>query len=137
MNITLATPALLFSAITLLLLAYTNRFINLASLVRSLHAKYRETPNHSIFNQIKYIRKRITYIKNMQIFSITSLLLCVVSMLLIYINQITIAEIIFGVALILLIISLIFSIREIIISVNALNIHLSDIEEIKEHKKEI
>ena len=137
MNITLATPALLFSAISLLLLAYTNRFVALASLVRNLHAKYKETPNHSIFGQIKNLRKRINLIRNMQIFGITSLLLCVLCMFLIYVKLMLFAEIVFGISLILLIISLTLSIREIQISVTALNIHLSDMEDIKEKKKEI
>ncbi len=135
MELTLATPALLFSAISLLMLAYTNRFVTLASLVRNLHAKYIENPNHSIFGQIENLRKRINLIRNMQIFGISSLLLCVLCMFLIYIKLTIVAEIIFGVSLILLILSLALSIREIQISVRALNIHLSDLEDIK--KKEL
>ncbi|MFC2138612.1 DUF2721 domain-containing protein [Bacteroidota bacterium] len=135
MELNLATPALLFSAISLLLLAYTNRFIALASLVRNLHAKYHETPDHSIFGQIENIRKRINMIRNMQIFGITSLLLCVLCMFLIYINLSILAEIIFGISLVLLILSLALSIREIQISVHALNIHLSDLEDIREKEK--
>ena len=132
MKITLATPALLFSAISLLLLVYTNRFVNLASLVRRLHANYIEKPNPSVFGQIKTLRKRISLVRNMQVFAISSLLLCVLCMFLIYIKANTVAEIIFGISIILLIISLALSIREILISVNALNIHLSDMEDIKE-----
>lgn len=135
MELNLATPALLFSAISLLLLAFTNRFIALASLVRNLHAKYKETPNHSIFGQIENLRKRINMIRNMQIFGITSLLLCVLCMFLIYIKLSIIAEIIFGISLILLILSLALSIREIQISVRALNIHLSDLEGIRDKEK--
>ena len=40
MEITFNTPALLFPAISLLLLAYTNRFLALANLVRRLHDEY-------------------------------------------------------------------------------------------------
>lgn len=136
-KLSLATPALLFSAISLLLLAYTNRFVALASLIRNLHAKYKETPNHSIFGQIKNLRKRINLIRNMQIFGISSLLLCVLCMFLIYINYNVFAEIIFGVSLVLLILSLALSIQEILISVNALNIHLSDLEDIKKSNKKV
>jgi hypothetical protein len=39
-QLSLTTPALLFSAISLLLLAYTNRFLAYASVVRNLHARY-------------------------------------------------------------------------------------------------
>ncbi len=129
MSIILTTPALLFSAISLLLLAYTNRFLALATLVRNLHAKYKEKPNELLIGQIKNLRKRLNLIRNMQILGITSLLLCVVCMFLIYVENIRIAEILFGVALILLMASLALSIREIQISVKALNLHLSDIEE--------
>ena len=129
MELTLATPALLFSAISLLLLAYTNRFLAIASLVRGLRDKYKANPNQILFGQIKNLRRRITLIRNMQIYGISSLLLCVVCMFLLYVNATSVAEIIFGVALILLILSLGLSVREIQISVRALNLHLSDIEE--------
>ena len=133
MKITLATPALLFSAISLLLLAFTNRFLALANLVRSLHALYKEKPDKVLYGQIRNLRRRLLLIRNMQIFGISSLLLCVLSMFLIYIELQRIGELVFGVALILMIISLSLSIQEILISVHALNLHLSDIEENKEH----
>jgi uncharacterized membrane protein YfcA len=132
MSITLATPALLFSAISLLLLAFTNRFLALASLVRNLHAQYKEKPNDILIGQIRNLRRRLLLIRNMQIYGISSLLLCVLSMFLIYINSQHIAEMVFGIALILLILSLGLSIKEIYISVHALNLHLSDIEDHKE-----
>lgn len=129
MELTLATPALLFSAISLLLLAYTNRFLTIAQLVRTLHARYKENKDALIYGQIKNLRLRINLIRNMQVFGLVSLLLCVVCMFLLYVNFVTIAEIIFGIALILLIISLAVSAWEIQISVRALNLHLSDIED--------
>jgi len=129
MRITLATPALLFSAISLLLLAFTNRFLALANLVRALHAQYKEKPDKVLIGQIRNLRRRLLLIKNMQVYGISSLLLCVVSMFLIYIETPRIAEIVFGIALILMIISLSLSIKEILISVHALNLHLSDIED--------
>jgi hypothetical protein len=133
MKITLATPALLFSAISLLLLAFTNRFLALANLVRALHAQYKEKPNELLIGQIRNIRRRLILIRNMQIYGISSLLLCVLSMFLIYIETQRIAEIVFGIALVMMIISLGLSIKEILISVHALNLHLSDIEDKQEH----
>ena len=129
MKLSLATPALLFSAFSLLLLAYTNRFLTIAQLVRTLHTKYKENRSHIIFGQIKNLRKRIIIIRNMQVFGIISLLLCVVCMFMLYVELTAIAEIIFGVALVLLIASLALSAWEIQISVKALNLHLGDIEE--------
>jgi len=129
MQLSLTTPAVLFSAISLLLLAYTNRFLAIAQLVRTLHTKYKETPDHIIFGQIKNLRTRLELIRSMQICGIVSLLLCVVCMFLLYIDLTVVSEIIFGVALILLIVSLALSAWEIQISVKALNLHLGDIKE--------
>jgi hypothetical protein len=128
MEISLTTPALLFPAISLLLLAYTNRFLTLATLIRALHKQFKETSDPNIKAQITNLRKRVNLIKNMQLTGIASLLLCVVSMFAIYENWQVWGSVIFGVSLVLLMISLIFSIIEIQISVKALNIHLSDIE---------
>jgi hypothetical protein len=129
MELSLTTPAVLFSAISLLLLAYTNRFLAIAQLVRSLHTTYKETPEPIIFGQIKNLRKRIQLIRNMQILGIVSLLLCVICMFLLYVKFILVAEIIFGIALLLLIGSLALSVWEIQISVKALNLHLGDMKE--------
>ena len=127
-QLTLTTPALLFSAISLLLLAYTNRFLAYANVVRNLHARYKENPHNIIVGQIQNLKKRLILTRTMQLLGIGSLLLCVLCMFLIYIDLQLAAEIIFGVALVMLIISLGISIREIQISVKALDLHLSDME---------
>lgn len=127
-QLTLTTPALLFSAISLLLLAYTNRFLAYASIVRGLHARHKENPDNLIVGQIQNLRKRLVLTRSMQMLGIGSLLLCVLCMFLVYIDQQMAAEIIFGIALIMLIISLGISVREIQISVKALDLHLSDME---------
>jgi hypothetical protein len=128
MEINLTTPALLFPAISLLLLAYTNRFLTLATIIRNLHAQFKENPNTRILEQIHNLRLRVKLIRNMQALGVLSLLLCVVCMFLIFSGNLTMAEIIFGISLILLILSLAVSVWEIQISVKALNILLSDIE---------
>lgn len=131
MNIEISTPALLFSAITLLMLAYTNRFLALASLARNFHEQYLKNPQEHIYIQIQNFRRRLKLIKNMQLFSALSFLFCFFCMLLIFINHIFIAKIIFAFSLILMIISLILSLIEIFISVDALDIELSDISKNK------
>jgi hypothetical protein len=128
MELTLTTPALLFSSISLIMLAYTNRFLAYANVIRNLHTAYKNDPNKIIKAQIVNLRKRLYLTRSMQIFGITSLLLCVLSMFFIYIKQEFIAIWIFGLALILLIISLTLLIWEIQISVKALELHLEDIE---------
>ncbi|MCD6658809.1 MAG: DUF2721 domain-containing protein, partial [Lentimicrobium sp.] len=65
-QITLTTPALLFSAISLILLAYTNRFLGYASLIRGLHEKFKINPNELLKGQISNLRKRLYLTKNMQ-----------------------------------------------------------------------
>ncbi len=131
MELSITTPALLFSAISLILLAYTNRFLALAPLVRSLHDKYQETHDKNIYGQIKNLRKRLYLIRSMQIAGLVSLLLCVVCMFLIYINLMLISEILFGFALVSLVLSLVLSIWEIQISVHALELHLNNMEQDK------
>jgi len=105
-QLTLTTPALLFSAISLIMLAYTNRFLAYAAVVRSLHDKYLQKKDKALIKQIKNLKKRLYLTRSMQIFGISSLLLCVLTMFLIYIQQQTLAVWVFGVALILLILSL-------------------------------
>jgi amino acid transporter len=127
--LTLTTPALLFSAISLIMLAYTNRFLAYASVIRNLHDIYLQKQNDSLLRQIKNLKLRLNLTRWMQIFGITSLLCCVLTMFLIYIGLQNLAAYIFGFALILLIISLALLIKEIQISAQALQHHISDIEE--------
>lgn len=130
-QITLTTPALLFSAISLILLAYTNRFLGYASLIRGLHEKFQANPNEVLKGQIANLRKRLNLTKNMQILGVGSLFLCMGTMFLIFIGSQTVAVWAFGIALLLMIASLGVSIYEIQISVKALNLHLGDMEQDK------
>lgn len=127
-QLTLTTPALLFSAISLIMLAYTNRFLAYTAVIRNLHDKYLQKKDERLIKQIKNIKQRLHLTQYMQIAGITSLLLCVFTMFLIYIQQNTIAVWIFGIALILLITSLSLLIIEIQISAKAWKHHISDIE---------
>jgi Protein of unknown function (DUF2721) len=129
MDITINTPALLFPAISLIMLAYTNRFLALASLVRNLHDKYKaEQHNNVIHSQIKSLRFRLRLIKNMQAFGVLSFLLCIVCMYLSYIENTIWANITFAMALLAFATSLIISLWEIWKSNKALELALSDME---------
>lgn len=128
MELSITTPALLFPAISLLLLAYTNRFMTLAGLIRNLKNQYFESQNPNLIGQISNLNKRIYLIRNMQACGIASFSLCVISMLLLFNNYINIAQYTFGLSLILLLISLYLSFREIQISIEALRIELSELE---------
>ena len=128
-ELTLTTPALLFSAISLIMLAYTNRFLAYAAVIRNLHDIYLEKKDTSLLRQIKNLKLRLNLTRWMQIFGISSLLFCVVTMFLIYVGLNIVAAWVFGFALILLIISLGLLIKELQISIQALQHHIEDIEE--------
>ena len=131
-ELTLTTPALLFSAVSLILLAYTNRFLSYAQLVRLLRDRHMEHPTEEItMAQIKNLRQRLILTRTMQQLGIGSLFLCVISMFLIYINLQLLSVYVFGLALLLLIASLGVSLREIQISIRALDIYLNTMEKEK------
>ena len=122
------TPALLFPAISLLLLAYTNRFLTIATIIRNLYDRYHSVPNENLLAQIGNLRYRIYLIRNMQIFGVLSLLFCVISMFALFAGWIVGGQWTFGLALILMMISMAISLRELQISVGALDLLLADME---------
>jgi len=128
MEIGLTTPAVLFPAVSLLLLAYTNRFLALASVIRKLHADHKTTPDPSHLRQIDSLRRRIRLVRNMQFCGVLSLLLCTICMFLIFLDAYTAAEILFSASLVAMMASLFISLMEIQSSVQALDIHLEGME---------
>ncbi|MCE2733844.1 MAG: DUF2721 domain-containing protein [Flammeovirgaceae bacterium] len=130
MELSINTPALLFPAITLLMLAYTNRFLGLATLIRNLHAKYKQIQEDKevIVAQINNLNKRLVLIRRMQIYGIVSFFLCVLSMFFIYIQHSDWAAYTFGASLLCLLLSLALSLSEIFISTKALEIELRDMQ---------
>lgn len=122
MNITLTTPAVLFPAISLLLLAYTNRFIALAQIIRNFDQS--QESDEGTRQQIANLRQRIQLIKRMQEFGVISFFLCVVSMLFIYAQYQIVGSWVFACSLLFLLYSLWLSVREINISVEALDVYL-------------
>ncbi len=126
---TITTPALLFPAISLLLLAYTNRFLVLADVIRRLRRMEQEDSSDIITRQIKNLRRRLYFIKTMQTFGVLSFIICTVSMFSLLLKYQMLGGILFGVSLISLVISLIYSLREVSCSMNAINIELEQIKE--------
>ena len=127
MTLHIETPALLFSATSLILLAYTNRFLTIATIVRSLKQNYEEKESSKTLLEIKNLNLRLTLIRYMQMFGVLSLFLSVFAMLLLFIDQQVFGIYVFGLSLLCLLISLGISFWEISISVNALRLHLSDL----------
>lgn len=129
MELSINTPALLFPAISLVMLAYTNRFLALSSRVRNLHDKYAaHDQKQVIWDQIKNLRYRLKLVKHMQTLGVMSFLMCILSMFLVYLNQDTLAQIIFGISLLLFAGSLFLSLLEIRLSTRAIELELSDME---------
>lgn len=124
----LTTPALLFPAISLLLLAYTNRFMVLAQLIRQLKQMDSEEDHSLIARQIGMLRQRITLTKRMQAFGVLSFFLCTVSMFLLFLGAELQGVVAFGISLVLLSLSLLYSLYEIQISTNAINVELANFE---------
>jgi hypothetical protein len=123
------TPALLFSATSLILLAYTNRFLTVATIVRGLKKTYKEKENKMILLEIKNLNLRLTLIRYMQMAGVLSLFLSVFSMMMLFVEQQLFGVYFFGLSLLSLLISLGLSFWEINISVDALRLHLSDLVE--------
>lgn len=131
LELSINTPALLFPAITLLMLAYTNRFLSLATLIRKLHSEYtRGEKEKNILNQIKNIRSRLNLIRYMQSFGALSFLCCVICMYLIFRNWTVLSYWVFAFSLLFLLVSIFLSLVEINKSTRALELQLSDIEEL-------
>ena len=133
MEITFNTPALLFPAISLLLLAYTNRFLAIANLVRKLHDEYVKGDKSSVvrLKQLKSLRQRLNLVRYMQALGVLSFLCCVITMYGVYSNWHEAIKYIFALSLISLLLSLFISLIEISQSTKALELELSDIEELE------
>mgnify|MGYP001413870037 CR=1 FL=1 len=130
MQIHIETPALLFSATSLILLAYTNRFLTIAQIVRGLKQTYHHTKTKSILLELKNLNLRLSLIRAMQLFGVMSLFLSVFAMLFIFLQLQFLGVLLFGISLFSLMISLGISFWEITISIHALRLHLSDLNEL-------
>jgi hypothetical protein len=129
MDITINTPAILFPAISLVMLAYTNRFLALSNRIRNLNERYMKGEKEmKIHGQIKNLRYRLNLIKNMQALGVVSFISCIICMYCIYNEWMRAAHVVFAVSLITFSLSLFLSLLEIQKSTRALELELSDIE---------
>lgn len=130
MEITVSTPSILFPAISLLLLAFTNRFLALASLIRNLHDRYKAEPDPLVLAQLGNLRNRLLLIRDMQACGVSSLIICVLCIGFVLLGMQTMGLVCFVCSLVLMTMALAMSLREILISCRALEVHLADIEEL-------
>ncbi len=129
MEISLTTPSILFPTVSLLLIAYTTRFLAIASLIRGLKTQYQKEHTANLLKQINNLRSRITLIRNMQAFGIAALFFTTCSIALIFFGEETYGTIVFGFSLLLLLTSLGISFREILMSGGALKFELQEMED--------
>lgn len=122
------TPALMFPAISLILLAYTNRFLALSSIIRHLYGEYEAHPDVTLAAQIDNLRRRVFLVRNMQIAGVLSMIVCIVSILFLFGGYQTAGIVTFALSLLLMLVSMLISVRELMLSGKALNILLSGME---------
>ena len=129
MEITLTTPAMLFPAVSLLMLAYTNRFLAIANIIRNLHLRYKAEGSSAVRRQIENLRSRLSLIRQMQAFGILSLIFCMCSVVALFVGSQLIGQAFFGLSLVLMLLSLLYCLKEIYLSGPALEIELEDMQE--------
>ena len=129
MEMTITTPSLLFPAISLLLLAYTNRFVVLANVIRELSKRENASSQVLVRRQIDNLRLRIQVIRRMQVFGVLSFVLCTLSMFSLLLQWAVIGQLLFAISLVLLVLSLLFSLYEVNISTEAINIELEKFDQ--------
>jgi len=125
-EVSITTPALLFSAAAFLLLSFTNRYITLSSRIRTLCDDYLEKPKPNTLRQIRVLDRRVDFLRFMQIIIILSLFAAVLSMFLIFMKWHVVGVAAFGLSLVLLCASLLATIYEINISSHALKINIAE-----------
>ena len=129
MQLSLTTPALLFPAISLLFLAYTNKFLALASLIRTLYAEDQTAPGSWVIKgQLENLRRRMRLIKHMQGAGVMSFICCVMVMFLLHFQLYDLGFIVFSLSLVFLLLSLVICLMEIKISVDALELQVKQMD---------
>lgn len=124
MHLNITDPAIMFSGISLLFLAYTNRYLALASVIRALNNALNTNDEHNRIQQIKQLNLRVTLIKYMQAFGVLSFLFCVFAMMMLFGENQTLGEAFFILSLVTMVISLVLSLIEILKSGESLKIEL-------------
>ena len=124
MTLSITDPAFLFPGISLLFLAFTNRYLTLATIVRQLNEVLAEQEDVNRARQIQTLRLRIELIKYMQAAGIVAFLFCVLSMMCLILNEQRIGEWLFMASLVTMFVSLVLSLIEVLKSGQTLKIEL-------------
>lgn len=122
---TLQTPTYVFSAISLLMIAYTSRYVAISQVIRHLNENTKKDDGR-VACQIKSLMKRVKYIRNMQITALLGFSINILTMILIAVGLNTLVAPLFLLGLIFVLVSLVICILEIALSAQALAISLND-----------
>jgi|SRR5690606_37064948 uncharacterized membrane protein len=137
MEMTITTPSLLFPAISLLMLAYTNRFVVLTNVIRQLSNLDKAPATTLVVRQMENLRVRVQVIRQMQAFGVLSFVFCTMSMFALLLEWLLVGQFLFAISLVLLVVSLLFSFYEVHISTKAIDIELEKFDAtIQQHQRE-
>jgi len=79
MSLNITDPAILFPGISLLFLAYTNRYLALANIIRQLNKVIDDHFDENREKQIQDLLARVKLIRLMQLFGIMAFISCILS----------------------------------------------------------
>lgn len=115
----ISTPALLFPAITILILTYSNRFSTLSNKIREFIRKGEDAAQIAVF------RRRVGYVRRMLLWGILGLAASALSMLALVFKCTNTGVGLFVLADLSIVISLIYAILDVSISTNALELEVN------------
>lgn len=136
MEMTITTPSLLFPAISLLMLAYTNRFVVLTNVIRQLSNLENAHSKKVVVRQIENLRRRLQVIRQMQATGVLSFVFCTMAMFALLLGWMFTGQVLFAISLVLLVVSLLFSFYEVHISTTAINIELEKFDQTLQKNKQ-
>ena len=128
MILQMTTPALIFPAISLIMLAYTNRFLGLSSVIRNLTHEYQLHPDEPLLLQIDNLQRRVMMVRNMQLFGVLCIMFSIASIWALAVDNQLWGIGFFVASLICMAVSLLISMYELILSCHALEIALAVME---------
>ena len=128
MILQMTTPALIFPAISLIMLAYTNRFLGLSSVIRNLTHEYQLHPDEPLLLQIDNLQRRVMMVRNMQLFGVLCIMFSIASIWALSLDNQFWGICLFVACLLCMAVSLLISMYELFLSCHALEIALADME---------
>ena len=133
MDIDYTVSALMFPAIPLMMIMYSNRFHTLSGLIRKLHDQliFDKKAPPQLENQLHVLNNRTNLLKYTMGFAAFGFLFNMTTVLLLYLENLQVARLNFASCCICMIVSIFLFLQEIRLSNQALKYHLSDMDSMK------